>query len=865
MDSMNFQKWSVQPCYGLSYQDTETCSPLSTTDDRKSPTKEQESNNSKKMAIPRLPEGAETAFSSLGRFHRRHVRRACESCRQRKTKCTGDKSGCRNCREAGIICCYTDGKREKSKRQLATLSAKVQAYEEVIRKISLRFGVSDEQLMSSAMTLDASQSGLGCQSDITSAISRGRELLCGESAERRTSRSPSTGSLGETDRVEEDFNRDESARATGFIGKSSEISWLQRLCKEVNGESVRKSDARSEFAETGQSSPPLTPGRDGQNEALIASLNYYADNMDMALPEQVDSHEIPPREVANRLFGVYLTSVHPSFPIIGMSTFVSQYQLFFSQPSVKPGNKWLAILNLIFAIAAVYSHLVHAEWEANENDHTVYFSRARVLSMKDPLFDHPDLQQLQVEGLTSFYLLATGQINRSWKVSGSAVRGAMALGLHLRNVGIYTSDTSKEIRYRVWWSLYTMDHLLSVMTGRPSCIVDCTCTTPLPIPFDESEFQREEVAQLLSNPSRKGLWVQDWTPPCSSIPSPSQADDPTTEVSMSKGSETGASEWLKSLPPSMSLYFFHLATLTSIAKRVNMKLYSAEAVQSPWPSFEFTIQSLIMETNSWVLNLPEAYDFTSGQTSQSTVTQKTGLAFPYYSTKIAITRPCLCRLEQHCQTDGTYDFCSKTGAECVESACQIIKLLPETPDAVLLNKISPWWCSLHYIMQATTVLLLELSFRAEHVPEKGVEVSQAAKKAVEWLHELSKSSSSAHRAWKLCDDFLRRLAPQVGIDVSDLPGEEPAIDPAVNFVAALDGVSCSLMDQQIPTPMPYVEQPDTLDFLQPEKQQSTLRNSNYDDYLPYDPATGQITGSFFPTSTNIDLDLGYMWDSSPVY
>lgn len=212
--------------------------------------------------------------------------------------------------------------------------------------------------------------------------------------------------------MEEDFNRDESARATGFIGKSSEISWLQRLCREVNGEAAKKSDTRTELAETGQSSPPLTPGRDGQNDALIASLNYYADNMDMGLPEQVDSHEIPPREVANRLFGAYLTSVHPSFPIIGMSTFISQYQLFFSQPSVKPGNKWLAILNLIFATAAVYSHLVHAEWEANEDDHVVYFSRARVLSMKDPLFDHPDLQQLQVEGLTCFYLLATGQINR---------------------------------------------------------------------------------------------------------------------------------------------------------------------------------------------------------------------------------------------------------------------------------------------------------------------------------------------------------------------------------------------------------------------------------------------------------------------
>lgn len=123
----------------------------------------------KKMAIPRLAEGAEAAFSTPGRFHRRHVRRACESCRQRKTKCTGDKAGCRNCREAGIICCYTDGKREKSKRcvrstlysfilsdaryrQLASLSAKVQAYEGVIKKLSTRLGVSDEQLMSMALS-----------------------------------------------------------------------------------------------------------------------------------------------------------------------------------------------------------------------------------------------------------------------------------------------------------------------------------------------------------------------------------------------------------------------------------------------------------------------------------------------------------------------------------------------------------------------------------------------------------------------------------------------------------------------------------------------------------------------------------------
>jgi hypothetical protein len=37
------------------------------------------------------------------------------------------------------------------KRQLASLSAKVQAYEDVISKLSNRFGVSDEQLVNIAL------------------------------------------------------------------------------------------------------------------------------------------------------------------------------------------------------------------------------------------------------------------------------------------------------------------------------------------------------------------------------------------------------------------------------------------------------------------------------------------------------------------------------------------------------------------------------------------------------------------------------------------------------------------------------------------------------------------------------------------
>lgn len=487
---------------------------------------------------------------------------------------------------------------------------------------------------------------------------------------------------------------------------------------------------------------------------------------------------------------------------------------------------------------------------------------------------------------------------RAWKLCGSAVRGALALGLYLRNLGSCTSDISKEIRYRVWWSLYTVEHLLTVITGRPSCIVDSSCTTPLPVPFDESDFQKDDVAQLISAAGRSSYL--DRMPLSNSAANlDSNTDDETSETPEEGETRMTKAEWLKSLPPCMSLYFLHLTSLTTIAKRMTVKLYGPEALQSPWASTEFTIQSLMLEIDSWFMNLPSAYDFTSTQTSQCPLGQRMGLAYLFYSTKIGITRPCLCRLEgSQIEDDKTQEFCNKTAAECVESACHMLTLFPDTPDAALLHRMSPWWCTLHYLMQAATVLLLELSFRTQHVPEKATTVSKAAKKAIDWLSTLSKTNMASGRAWKLCDGFLRRLAPHVGVNVNELSENNEssgtslfdgpdlteatrltedntvdgiAFDPSTDLppvpatadtiASGMDSIACSPMKQGSPLAlsMPYsLEPPDLLDqFMKPDR--SLSGRSSYDEYFPYDPATGQITGSFFPTGPNLDLDMGYFW------
>ncbi len=71
-----------------------------------------------KVAIPRLRRGSEDQLISkaaaTGDKHR--VTHACEPCRHRKTKCSGDRPVCRHCQDHRLVCVYEDGKRDRVKK-----------------------------------------------------------------------------------------------------------------------------------------------------------------------------------------------------------------------------------------------------------------------------------------------------------------------------------------------------------------------------------------------------------------------------------------------------------------------------------------------------------------------------------------------------------------------------------------------------------------------------------------------------------------------------------------------------------------------------------------------------------------------------
>jgi hypothetical protein len=297
------------------------------------------------------------------------------------------------------------------------MTEKVADYEKLLRDLSLRVGDDDAELIKA--TLDRE----GGYTEVDGSVSREPASVVDEESASDNSAdesdaSAAAGSTGALDKTEEDFTRAD-AKDTGFIGKNSELTWLQRLRQENKyGSPPRESSdpevrRREKSASKQHTSPSSIQPAAHEDGFTIQDSSYFLDNESVSVYEAVDPYEMPTREMANNLFEAYITRVHPSFPIVGKSVLSAQYHKFVLGQVKRPPDKWLAILNLMFAIGAKYSHLIQADWQADERDHLIYFTRARILSMNgDTMFEHPDLQQIQITGLMAFYMISISQINR---------------------------------------------------------------------------------------------------------------------------------------------------------------------------------------------------------------------------------------------------------------------------------------------------------------------------------------------------------------------------------------------------------------------------------------------------------------------
>lgn len=399
-----------------------------------------------------------------------------------------------------------------------------------------------------------------------------------------------------------------------------------------------------------------------------------------------------------------------------------------------------------------------------------------------------------------------------------SIRSAFALGLNLKDTAPQTASDIKEERYRIWWSLFILEHSLVVMTGRHSYITDNCYTTPLPLPFAEDTLPDADITPMLSDLSVRKSYLETPRPAADSTASKAQPQRRGTGSS-TKTHPSSSNSWLQTVEPSGSLYFLYLVKLSLIAHEAQDTLYAPTVTERSWDSIERDINFLQLRTGYWLSSLPDSYNFRSSEGMPAFRRERLSLAFLFHSIEIVLARPCLCRFESQRPPGSKKEgFAPKNATQCVESACSLLKLIPDHVDAMAeFLEFAPWWCLPHYVMQAAVVLILELSMRSKHLPDEEQQVTDLMKRAVRFFQQMSSVSLSADRCWRICEWFIRRLAPWVSLDVSRFPYQQHHTQD---------------------------NNPDT--WTAASMMAPSTMVSDFDEVLPFDPNTGEITGSFFP-------------------
>ncbi|KAJ5798291.1 uncharacterized protein N7503_007587 [Penicillium pulvis] len=655
-----------------------------------------------KVPIPRA------STPGIAKAHGR-VSRACEACREQKAKCSGHQPTCNRCAQSGAKCSYGDRKREKIVKQLTDLTIRAQTFEDLLRTLHPQLDTAAAELIEQALTTAPIK------------IPKAPQLPYG-----------SVFALGAFDCTQEDLNQDSRLQSMGFIGEPSEMACLYRLKRQLD-QSI--------------STPTCNQS--------ISHINYFLDDADVVVDQEVDLSKWPSQAAADLLVHHYFDIIHPTFPAIGKLAFISQYRKFYSSPNVRPGSRWRAVLNLIFAIAARHLLLTSGKPSVEFEDDLVFFSRAWHLNMdKEMALEHPDLQQVQIEGLMSFYMLSVGHINRSWRMIGVAIRSAITMGINLRNVTETVPPLSKETRYRLWWALITLEMVLCEMTGRPTCTGVNFCTTPLPVPYPEEDFGDERIMKLITDQTIRSTTAISGLPN-SSITSLDSIITASAQPEANNGIKVEPEGAAEILIPNSSLCLLYAVELSLLMRDAVTTLYAPTAAQKSWHGIEIALCTLNDDADRWLSRLPVELQFKSLRSGQPFLRQRISLAFQFYSTKLVISQSCLRPIaDRLSEVKPVVTLCENMATMCVKMAGLMLDILPDKPDMAHLEDLPPWWVVFHYLMQSTVVHLVELFTRAQTGTPEAVGILKNIGKATGWLEMMSSRDRCSKRAWVVCMDLL---------------------------------------------------------------------------------------------------------------
>lgn len=174
------------------------------------------------------------------------------------------------------------------------------------------------------------------------------------------------------------------------------------------------------------------------------------------LDPNADKFVLPPRAMADRLVDLFFQEVWPMLPLIHEPTFRKRVASVYDDTrhnKQKATIPFLTLMNMVFAFGCDHLDLELSHiYELSQTFH----GRASEL-IYSVVYDIATLEVVQALHLVTLHLNSNMQFNRMWTSTGVLVRTAQALGLHLDPSDWNISTVEKELRKRLWWSIYALD------------------------------------------------------------------------------------------------------------------------------------------------------------------------------------------------------------------------------------------------------------------------------------------------------------------------------------------------------------------------------------------------------------------------
>ncbi|ETN45552.1 uncharacterized protein HMPREF1541_09384 [Cyphellophora europaea CBS 101466] len=198
--------------------------------------------------------------------------------------------------------------------------------------------------------------------------------------------------------------------------------------------------------------------------------------------------EVPPIAIIDFLLDTYLSSVHWFMSVIHEPTLRAEIHDILARNSVPDHRRLVPILMLvILAFSARYAQQDAVKQILPGYD-LLEMEPLWIKRVEEKLLDVLEdggIEAVQIAIILKSYYLYGNRPKRSFAILGAGIKVALSMKLHLEGTWTVADPVRREVRRRVWWSLYVADVWAATIYGTPCNIHDDDWEVELPGTIDD--------------------------------------------------------------------------------------------------------------------------------------------------------------------------------------------------------------------------------------------------------------------------------------------------------------------------------------------------------------------------------------------